>query len=77
MWIHEEETQCRFYAGVHIKAKSLYKRLVSLGPNGQDVIRTYSVARCGVFDCLDACLFSLVVFALRKFYSVLILSLVL
>ena len=47
MWIHEEETQCRFYAGVHIKAKSLYKRLVSLGPNVQDVIRTCSVARFG------------------------------
>lgn len=45
MWIHEDATQCRFYAGVHIKAKSLYKRLVSLGPNGQDVIRTFSVAR--------------------------------
>ena len=47
MWIHEEETQCRFYAGFHIKAKSLYKRLVSLGPNVQDVIRTCSVARFG------------------------------
>ena len=47
MWIHEEETQCRFYAGVHIKAKSLYKRLVSLGPNVQDAIRTCSVARFG------------------------------
>lgn len=37
MRIHEEETQFRFYASVHIKAMSLYKRLVSLGRNGQDV----------------------------------------
>jgi len=51
--------------------------LVSLGPNGQNVIRTCSVARFGVFDCLDTCLPSLVVFALRKFYILLILSLVL
>lgn len=47
MRIHEEEAQFRFYESVHIKSKSLYKRLVSLGPNGHDVIRRCSVAKFG------------------------------
>ena len=47
MRIHEEEAQCRFYESVHIKAKSLYKRLLSLGPNGHDVIRRCSVVKFG------------------------------
>ena len=47
MRIHEEEAQFRFYESIHIKAKSLYKRLVSLGPNGHDILRRCSVAKCG------------------------------
>ena len=69
MQIHEEEAQFRFYASVHIKAMSLYKRLVSLGRNGQDVIRRCSVGSeiCGI-STVWTFVFSLVVFALRKFH---------
>ena len=82
MRIHEEETQFGFYGSVHIKAMSLNTRLVSFGRNGQDVIRRCSIGCeiCGI-STVWTFVFSLVVFALRKFHFfkniLLILSLVL